>query len=217
MFYTASYFRPNHFHGQLISISISAPSQFGHIPKSLLLAPSKGAKEYWKSTVRRAKQGKLSAEQVEASWEHYSEEYYQKIDLEKERVNSYLLSLAGSDTTFLCWEKPEDEFPHCHRNLLANYIQQKFPYLWGGADAPHKAPKSAGALRIEQLVRAIAAKGDRIEVIEYPNIPGLYALHYRGREIGDFWEVGLLSVLIQLEDPTYPRYPRQWLERTLCS
>lgn len=126
MIYTASYFHPEHRHGQALSISRSMPKGAKVDDEIDCFKPSKDLLKWWEHTGEALK-----------DWKTYTQKYFEEID--KEAVEQWLTPFSNRlqrpdfDMTLLCWEEPGD---HCHRNLVLKAIQKRLPWLAGGADVP---------------------------------------------------------------------------------
>lgn len=123
MLYTASYFEPEHWHGQIYSISRSKPKDIWVDGEIDLFKPSAALLKWWKDSAQDG-----------AARKQYSTQFFAELD--PDGVKSWLsqfdrLKHQELDKTLLCWEKAGD---FCHRNLVAMVIQKHTPWAIGGTD-----------------------------------------------------------------------------------
>ena len=128
--YTASYFEPHNHHGRTIAISRSIPKSFKPDDALLYLAPSAQLLADYKCGM---------------TWDEYVDRYREEFRAIVSRFCQWI-ELQNEVVTLLCWERSGEP---CHRNLVAKFIQSKYPDRFGGCD-----------------VRRLKV-GDRINVFDY--------------------------------------------------
>ncbi len=118
--YTASYFRPENHHGEVVSISISQPQQFRSIRDLEFFHPTQLMLAAWKAKTM--------------AWEDYEAEYWRLLGERRSAVEAWLGSLtAANDLTLCCWEHDDT---HCHRRLVAKVVEKYRSDLYGGREVP---------------------------------------------------------------------------------
>lgn len=121
MIYTASYFQPDNHHGQVISISLSAPRNVKKHGEIKMFAPNRELLNDYK------------AKRVDD--EGYVARYREQLRPIWPQIKEWLDSLnPDEDMTLCCWEKA-GEF--CHRNLVIKFIETYRPDCLGGQDVPN--------------------------------------------------------------------------------
>lgn len=143
MIYTASYFEPHRYHGQLLSISRTVPQGFRVDGRLEFFVPSADLLRSWKE--------KRIGEQ------EYTNRYREQIKANFKTIKTWLSTLDPKvDMTLLCWErngidetmkrslkarlrrgqegKWHEEHPFCHRNLAIKLVEKFRPDCYGGTD-----------------------------------------------------------------------------------
>lgn len=125
MIYTASYFAPQHHHGELISISNSIPKGISVSESLGFFKPSRELLGWWKESRKD-----------EAAWAEYTSRFWALLAERKETILNWIDSLGSRpdrDITLCCWEA---EGEYCHRNLVARLLRKHKPDFFGGCDMP---------------------------------------------------------------------------------
>lgn len=110
MIYTASFFRPEHHVGLVVSIARSQPRGRNYEEADALFPTAQLLRDYKLELI---------------SWYDYAEQYWSRL-VEQEANHAMVqldrLARREDDFTLCCWEhRPE----HCHRSLAARFISER--------------------------------------------------------------------------------------------
>lgn len=136
MIYFASYAEPSHHHGMKIAVTESIPDGF-ECNHFTYLAPPKGTRDYWERV-----KNDHNHKPDEKDWDLFKTGYRIHFKKVLAELKDFLEFIEPSeDITFLSWE-PIGEYSH--RNLIATYIEAKYPMLFGGCDLSIKKLSTIG-------------------------------------------------------------------------
>ncbi|HEY9597429.1 MAG TPA: hypothetical protein V6D33_07135 [Cyanophyceae cyanobacterium] len=189
MIYTASYFQPQNWHGMPVAISLSPPKQFSRLPREKRFIPDWSFVNPFKTACKEFHAGSRSTEQVSQAWDDYSSQF---LDLLMSRYDSIARWIEAQplerDITLLCYEKPEDPLPYCHRNDVGGLIESRRAELFGGFDVPVTSKISPKMSNIQRLLLDARAKGHPVWMTQ--KYEGFFQIYNGAEDMGEdmgFW------------------------------
>lgn len=187
--------------GEAVSISLNPPPNWKgkHLP---LFAPTSELLRWWKS----------SAKDIAAQSE-YKRVFRKILDSRQQLIQLWVNKQQSNpqDMTLCCFEKSSD---FCHRHLVGEEVLQKhLPQLWGGEVEMSSTPQ-LNFIQGETINHSAIYSPLVLSLIEkchslgYPvqcdRLPcGYYRVSLHGEDLGEWSELGVLSVLSSLQHEFY--------------